>query len=162
MLFPIRRQINLCLCSSPILKILTSISCEKFNNRSGSQNFCGLPPQFVGSPTHITVSQSEPLLRLLRDLPHQTQGEWDGKRKHYSGLLVSPSAFAPPTQFLLDPGPFRPANTSLRTGTWAIWKCQCREAEPHLLASAPVSRLLTLSSCTGTRSALSVTSVLHG
>lgn len=53
-LFPIRSQINLCLCSSPILKILTSISCEKKCLTIGLDSKISVfsPAQFVGSPTH--------------------------------------------------------------------------------------------------------------
>lgn len=115
-LFPIRSQVNLCLRSSPILKILTSISFEnKFLKIYLDQRISMFPPTFRRTPSHLTVSQCELLLRLLCDLPHQTQVQWDGKETLF-GFVVFSFAIAPAT-ISFRSGSFCPANTSLHTGT---------------------------------------------
>ena len=105
----------------------------------------------MGSSTHVIVSQCEALLRLLCDLPYQTQEEWDGKIGIFH-IYCFLYAFASSTWFLFDPGLLPSADTSLRTGTGEIGKCKSREAEPHLPSSAPTLTLLNvkLSWCTGT------------
>lgn len=134
MLFPIRSQINWCLNSSPVLKIWTSISSERYFKKSAwltefiafSPTFCGLPHPHLPIPS-VSLGLDH---FVAIHIKHKGNGMGNEALFRFAVflfmLLLHPYGF-------FSPRGSSPWQTLPLARPWEMGRYQTREAQPCLL-----------------------------